>query len=228
MSPLFDNLLDNGDDWSRTGGPDVPLPSFLRDAPGAFLSGRRTDDLGRWAGQFRARGGGICVRPAGGTRARVRLAPRRPWLQLRPRAGEALLLRRGLGPAVRPVAAARAAGRRRAVQPAPIRPAASHARQCPSRRPSRHRRRVRVRRDPHGGSRLRRSGLSGRAVVLLGRSVSRPISTRDALRTHAALGGPIVQVVCWWMREHPTDPRALDIATELAFAVGELSREACR
>jgi len=62
----------------------------------------------------------------------------------------------------------------------------------------------------------------------LGPSVARPISTRDALRAHPTLGGPIVQVVCWWMREHPTDPRALDIATELAFAVGELSRGASR
>jgi hypothetical protein len=62
----------------------------------------------------------------------------------------------------------------------------------------------------------------------LGGVEPRPISTRDALRAHPALGGPIVQVVCWWMRENPLNPRALDIATELALAVGELSREAAR
>jgi hypothetical protein len=62
----------------------------------------------------------------------------------------------------------------------------------------------------------------------LGGTVPRPISTRDALRAHPDLGGPIVQVVCLWMRENAHDPRALDLATELAFAVGELSREAAR
>jgi hypothetical protein len=68
---------------------------------------------------------------------------------------------------------------------------------------------------------------AGQWFSLVG-SVPRPISTGDALRARPELGGPIVQVACWWMREHPTDPRALDIATELAFAVGEFSREASR
>jgi len=54
----------------------------------------------------------------------------------------------------------------------------------------------------------------------------RSVSTRDALRAHPELGGPIVQVVCWWMRQNPCDARALDAATELAFAVAEVARQA--
>jgi hypothetical protein len=69
-------------------------------------------------------------------------------------------------------------------------------------------------------------GFHGGRWFSLGGVDPRPISTRDALRAHPELGGPIVQVVCWWMRENATDPRALDLATELALAVGELSREA--
>jgi hypothetical protein len=59
----------------------------------------------------------------------------------------------------------------------------------------------------------------------LGGPTPRQLSTRDALQGHRYLAGPIVQVVCWWMREHPHEPRALDLATELALAVSELVRE---
>jgi hypothetical protein len=62
----------------------------------------------------------------------------------------------------------------------------------------------------------------------LGGIEPRMISARDALRSHPRLGGAIVQVMCLWMRENPNDPRALDMATELAFAVGEIAREAAR
>lgn len=51
-----------------------------------------------------------------------------------------------------------------------------------------------------------------------------PIRTAIILCPHAA--GSLVQIVCWWMREHPRTPRALDLATELALTVGELARKA--
>ena len=51
-----------------------------------------------------------------------------------------------------------------------------------------------------------------------------PIRSAIILCPHAA--GSIVQIVCWWMRENPRTPRALDLATELALTVGELARKA--
>jgi hypothetical protein len=51
-----------------------------------------------------------------------------------------------------------------------------------------------------------------------------PIRSAIILCPHAA--GSIVQIVCWWMRENPRAPRALDLATELALTVGELARKA--
>jgi hypothetical protein len=51
-----------------------------------------------------------------------------------------------------------------------------------------------------------------------------PIRSAIILCPHAA--GSIVQIVCWWMRENTRSPRALDLATELALAVGELARKA--
>jgi hypothetical protein len=71
-------------------------------------------------------------------------------------------------------------------------------------------------------------GFRGGHWFSLGGSLPRRISTRDAVRAYPELGGAIVQVACLWMREHPADPRALDVATELALAVGELARESCR
>jgi hypothetical protein len=51
-----------------------------------------------------------------------------------------------------------------------------------------------------------------------------PIRSAIIICPHAA--GSIVQIVCWWMRENIRSPRALDLATELALAVGELARKA--
>jgi hypothetical protein len=51
-----------------------------------------------------------------------------------------------------------------------------------------------------------------------------PIRSAIIICPHAA--GSIVQIVCWWMRENTRSPRALDLATELALAVGELARKA--
>jgi hypothetical protein len=51
-----------------------------------------------------------------------------------------------------------------------------------------------------------------------------PIRSAIILCPHAA--GSIVQIICWWMRENSRNARALDLATELALAVGELARKA--
>lgn len=51
-----------------------------------------------------------------------------------------------------------------------------------------------------------------------------PIRSAIILCPHAA--GSVVQIICWWMRENSRNTRALDLATELALAVGELARKA--
>jgi hypothetical protein len=51
-----------------------------------------------------------------------------------------------------------------------------------------------------------------------------PIRSAIILCPHAA--GSIVQIICWWMRENNRNTRALDLATELALAVGEIARKA--
>ncbi|MFL6110263.1 MAG: hypothetical protein ACJ786_02770 [Catenulispora sp.] len=50
------------------------------------------------------------------------------------------------------------------------------------------------------------------------------LQLRGAIRTCPHAAGSIVQIACWWMRENPTQNRALDLATELALTVGELVR----
>ncbi|NUP49784.1 MAG: hypothetical protein HOW97_21105, partial [Catenulispora sp.] len=50
------------------------------------------------------------------------------------------------------------------------------------------------------------------------------LQLRGAIRTCPHAAGSIVQIACWWMRENPTQPRSLDLATELALTVGELVR----
>jgi hypothetical protein len=52
----------------------------------------------------------------------------------------------------------------------------------------------------------------------------RPISVRAALRRDPAWAGAVVQTICLWMRQHPTEERSFELATELALAVGELAR----
>jgi hypothetical protein len=56
--------------------------------------------------------------------------------------------------------------------------------------------------------------------------VPQPISVRRALRRDPAWSGAVVQTVCLWMRRHPDEERAFELATELALAVGELARDA--
>jgi hypothetical protein len=53
-----------------------------------------------------------------------------------------------------------------------------------------------------------------------------PVPIRSAIIMCPHAAGSIVQIVCWWMRENPRAPRALDLATELALTVGELARKA--
>lgn len=52
----------------------------------------------------------------------------------------------------------------------------------------------------------------------------RPVAARNAILGHPDAAGPIVQIMCWWMREHPGDRHAVDLATELALLVGDMSR----
>ncbi|WP_406284826.1 hypothetical protein [Embleya sp. NBC_00896] len=52
----------------------------------------------------------------------------------------------------------------------------------------------------------------------------RPLCARTAIIGHPESAGPIVQVMCWWMREHHDHPQAMDLGTELAMTVGEMSR----
>ncbi|MGH3328971.1 MAG: hypothetical protein ACRDPT_14475 [Streptomycetales bacterium] len=53
-----------------------------------------------------------------------------------------------------------------------------------------------------------------------------PVTAHTAILRHPSTAGSIVQVLCWWMREHYRHPRALDLATELSLAVSELARVA--
>lgn len=57
-------------------------------------------------------------------------------------------------------------------------------------------------------------------------SSPRPMSARSAIFRYPDAAGSIVQVICWWMREHRYEERALDLATELALAVSEITRMA--
>jgi len=50
-----------------------------------------------------------------------------------------------------------------------------------------------------------------------------PVTVRTAVLEHGDLAGSVVQIICWWMRENSRRERALDIATELALAVTELT-----
>jgi hypothetical protein len=68
-------------------------------------------------------------------------------------------------------------------------------------------------------------GFTGGHWYSLAGDESRPVTTGEAVRSHPELAGQIIQVVCWWMREHPKTDRALDLATELALAVSEVVRE---
>lgn len=68
---------------------------------------------------------------------------------------------------------------------------------------------------------------NGQWYSLCGES-ARPISVGDAMVPHSEQAGQITQLVCWWLREHPRDPRAVDLATELALAVSDLARRDTR
>lgn len=52
-----------------------------------------------------------------------------------------------------------------------------------------------------------------------------PLTARTAILGYPQSAGTVVQVICWWMREHHQHSRALDLATELALAVGELAAQ---
>ncbi|KWW97911.1 hypothetical protein C3Y87_19455 [Carbonactinospora thermoautotrophica] len=51
-----------------------------------------------------------------------------------------------------------------------------------------------------------------------------PLTAHAAIKRCPDAASTIVQVICWWMREHRHHDRALDLATELALAVGDLAR----
>jgi hypothetical protein len=51
-----------------------------------------------------------------------------------------------------------------------------------------------------------------------------PVPVRSAILSCPHAAGSVVQIICWWMREHRQTARALDLATELALTVGELAR----
>lgn len=55
---------------------------------------------------------------------------------------------------------------------------------------------------------------------------SSPITVRSAVLEYSDLAGSVVQILCWWMRENSRRERSLDIATELALAVTELTHMA--
>jgi hypothetical protein len=59
-----------------------------------------------------------------------------------------------------------------------------------------------------------------------GGSGASPVTVRTAVLEHGDLAGSVVQIICWWMRENSRRERALDIATELALAVTELTHMA--
>ncbi len=50
-----------------------------------------------------------------------------------------------------------------------------------------------------------------------------PVTARTAILRYPASAGSVVQVMCWWMREFHGHPRAIDLATELAFTVSEMA-----
>ena len=52
---------------------------------------------------------------------------------------------------------------------------------------------------------------------------SSPITVRSAVLEYSDMAGSVVQILCWWMRENSRRERSLDIATELALAVTELT-----
>ncbi|MCF2532105.1 hypothetical protein [Yinghuangia soli] len=52
-----------------------------------------------------------------------------------------------------------------------------------------------------------------------------PVGARTAILGHPDAAGPIVQIMCWWMRQHPGHGHAVDLATELALLVGEMTRD---
>ena len=55
---------------------------------------------------------------------------------------------------------------------------------------------------------------------------SSPITVRSAVLEYSDMAGSVVQILCWWMRENSRRERSLDIATELALAVTELTHMA--
>ena len=55
---------------------------------------------------------------------------------------------------------------------------------------------------------------------------SSPITVRSAVLEYSDVAGSVVQILCWWMRENSRRERSLDIATELALAVTELTHMA--
>lgn len=67
-------------------------------------------------------------------------------------------------------------------------------------------------------------GFTGGHWYSLAGGEARPVSVGDAIWSHPELSGQIVQVTCWWMREHPKSERAIDLATELAMAVSDATR----
>lgn len=54
----------------------------------------------------------------------------------------------------------------------------------------------------------------------------RPVTARSAILRYPEAAGTVVQITCWWMREHGYAERALDLATEVALTVSELTRMA--
>lgn len=51
------------------------------------------------------------------------------------------------------------------------------------------------------------------------------IGARTAILGHPDAAGPIVQIMCWWMREHPGHGQSVDLSTELALLVAEMTRD---
>src|SRR5207248_9098762 len=51
------------------------------------------------------------------------------------------------------------------------------------------------------------------------------LQLRGAIRTCPHAAGSIVQIACWWMRENPTQNRALDLATELRSEERRVGKE---
>jgi hypothetical protein len=229
MSPLFDD-----EDWPLSGGPDAPLPSFLRRDP-VDLPG--PSDIGL---TFQSRGPtfqGIATTtwssPSGYGSSRepaVELASHTEWDPLFdpwPPATQ---------PASQPASRQSAPARGLPAQPGLDELGSEHPSGPLPRTPAPAEFSAEFSAEDVSAYDVTLAGALGYADLgfregqwfVVGGSAPRPVSTRDAIRAHPELGGPIVQVGCWWMRENPHDPRALDVATELAFAVTELAREASR